>query len=153
MGASVNNCKQIADNFDKIKSEMKIESENENPFDSENKVSGVMQSIANAGCQMLCEEVIIDLKPWFEKLLTKEHWLGNVNGDGPAETICATVEDYSDDFSSLQPDYLFYLLLELERLVSIEYIKGNQSLVDRNILHLFLSSNYIQTTKIQSESL
>ena len=42
---------------------------------------------------------------------------------GPCQTICVTVEDYSQDFSALQPDYLFYLLVELERLVAIEYIK------------------------------
>ena len=42
----------------------------------------------------------------------------------PAETICATVEDYSADFSSLQNEYSLYLLKELERLVSVEYIKG-----------------------------
>jgi len=56
-------------------------------------------------------------------LLTKEHWLDNMDGNGPVETICATVEDYSNDFSLLQQDYLFYLLIELERLVTVEYIK------------------------------
>ena len=45
-----------------------------------------------------------------------------MNG-GPCQTICVTVEDYSQDFSALQPDYLFYLLVELERLVAVEYIK------------------------------
>ena len=46
-----------------------------------------------------------------------------MDGNGPVETICATVEDYSNDFSLLQQDYLFYLLIELERLVTVEYIK------------------------------
>ena len=62
MGASVNNCKQISDNFQKIRTDLKIESENDNPFDTESKVTTVMQNIANAGCGMLCEEVMIDLK-------------------------------------------------------------------------------------------
>ena len=47
-----------------------------------------------------------------------------MDGNGPVETICATVEDYSNDFSLLQQDYLFYLLIELERLVTVEYIKS-----------------------------
>ena len=47
-----------------------------------------------------------------------------MDGNGPVETICATVEDYSNDFSLLQQDYLFYLLIELERLVTVEYIKA-----------------------------
>ena len=53
---------------------------------------------------------------------------------GPCQTICVTVEDYSQDFSALQPDYLFYLLVELERLVAIEYIK-----VVTKLLNVFFS--------------
>ena len=64
MVASINNCKQIGENFDKIKEELKVESEaDENPFDSDDsKIKGVMVEISNSGCKMLCEEVIIDLK-------------------------------------------------------------------------------------------
>ena len=113
-----------------------------NPFgqddNHESKIASIMAGIAHEGCKMFCEEVLIDLKvhfhsllkidkmikfkPWFDKLLTKDDWLDNMNG-GPCQTICVTVEDYSQDFSALQPDYLFYLLVELERLVAVEYIK------------------------------
>lgn len=128
MVASINNCRQISDNFAKIQTELEIESEaaDVNPFGQspmdESRIAQIMGDIANAGCKMFCEEVLIDLKPWFDKLLTKDDWLDNMSG-GPCQTICVTVEDYSQDFSALQPDYLFYLLVELERLVAIEYIK------------------------------
>ena len=68
MVASINNCKQIGENFDKIKEELKVESEaDENPFDSDDsKIKGIMVEISNSGCKMLCEEVIIDLKVCFD---------------------------------------------------------------------------------------
>ena len=68
MVASINNCRQISDNFGKIRTELEIESEaaEVNPFDqsddSESKIASIMTNIAHEGCNMFCEEVLIDLK-------------------------------------------------------------------------------------------
>ena len=64
---------------------------------------------------------------------------------GPCQTICVTVEDYSQDFSALQPDYLFYLLVELERLVAIEYIKV---IISLSMCSTVVSGHNIETTEI-----
>lgn len=56
--------------------------------------------------------------------MTKDEWLdANSAGDGPVDTICVTVEDYSRDFAPLRPDMLFNLIMEIERQVTVEYIK------------------------------
>jgi len=59
-----------------------------------------------------------------EKIMTKDEWLdSNAAGDGPVDTICVTVEDYSRDFAPLRPDFLLNLFMEIERQVTVEYIR------------------------------
>ena len=68
------------------------------------------------------------LKPIFEKIMKKDEWLDTHGaGDGPVDTICMTVEDYSRDFAPLKPDYLFSLIMEIERQCAVEYIKVNNT--------------------------
>lgn len=56
--------------------------------------------------------------------MKKDEWLDSHGaGDGPVDTICMTVEDYSRDFAPLKPDFLFSLIMEIERQCAVEYIK------------------------------
>ena len=63
MVASVNNCHTLADNFTKLKSEFACDSQgSSSPFDDESPILEYMEFTAQKGCQLLCEEVMLDLK-------------------------------------------------------------------------------------------
>merc|ERR1712130_205896 len=125
MVASVNNCHTLAENFTKLKEEFACDGQGSgSPFDDESPILEYMEFTAQKGCQLLCEEVMLDLKPVIEKVMTKEEWLdSNGGGDGPVDTICITVEDYASDFAPLRPGYLLNLIMEIERQVTVEYIR------------------------------
>ena len=75
------------------------------------------------------------------KIMTKDEWLdSNAAGSGPVDTITVTVEDYSRDFAPLRPQYLFDLIMEIERKVAIEYIKVIKKSYVRSQEHVLMTT-------------
>lgn len=80
------------------------------------------KQIANFGCNILLDEVWIDLRnsKCIEELLTKS-WC---QGSHSVDTIYATWADYSGDFVHLKEPYCVRLILEARRRLLREYIRA-----------------------------
>lgn len=122
--ATINNCKTLSDNFDDIKAKFEIDTKDGPAFES--PIYKIAEDAAQRGCSFLVEEVMMDLAPTLGNIMTKNEWLesSGTPGGRPVDTIVATATDYSKDFASLRPEYLFSLIKELERLVTLRYVSA-----------------------------
>uniref|UniRef100_A0A0K0EMI9 Exocyst complex component 3 n=1 Tax=Strongyloides stercoralis TaxID=6248 RepID=A0A0K0EMI9_STRER len=68
----------------------------------------------------LLEEVVADISPYLQELLTKK-WN---SGSGALETICITIIDYNNDYKHLRPHIRSILLQELQYKLCGEYLYG-----------------------------
>jgi len=132
MVAIINNCLAFIKYATKFENELQdvmtdeVKVESSNPFGEEEAnvqflldFKTDMLQFGKVGCDYLLDEVFLDVKEHFDKLLTR----GTLSNGECVETFCATLEDYYNDFCSLEPQYLTYLLVEAERRAIVEYLK------------------------------
>ena len=64
MVASINNCSALSENFSRLQKDFAISesSDNKSPFDSESPIADLMDEVSNLASNLLCEEVMLDLK-------------------------------------------------------------------------------------------
>jgi len=135
MVAIINNCLafiKYATKFenelqDVMKDEVATSADSGNPFgEEESNVQFLldfktdMLQFGKVGCDYFLDEVFLDVKEHFDKLLTRN----TLDNGECVETFCATLEDYYNDFCALEPQYLNYLLVEAERRAIVEYLKA-----------------------------
>lgn len=75
-------------------------------------------TLRNVTAGYLLEEVFLDLNKHFEDLFTAR-WFGS---SLPADTICATLEDYFQDYNRLVKENFEYVIKEARNLVIKRYI-------------------------------
>lgn len=73
----------------------------------------------NESGRYLLEEVFLDLDKHYEELFAPGRWL---QVSLPIETICATLDDYFQDYSRLVESNFEYIIKEAQKLVTKKYI-------------------------------
>nr|CAG4649196.1 EOG090X03GO [Scapholeberis mucronata]SVE93521.1 EOG090X03GO [Scapholeberis mucronata] len=76
------------------------------------------ESLRNDAAGFLLEEAFLDLEPHFQDLLTRKWVLTTV----PVDTICATLEDYFQDYMHLRPENFQFVIHQAEVCISRKYI-------------------------------
>ncbi|XP_078457874.1 exocyst complex component 3-like isoform X1 [Lampetra planeri] len=79
-----------------------------------------LDGIAADACEYLLDEVLLDIEPLLQELLTRA-W---VSSSRAMDTICATVEDYFSDFSKLKKPYLQELTERAHRRLVSEFVRA-----------------------------
>jgi len=95
-----------------------------NFFDYKGQIGLNLSILARYIIDQLLNEVFLDLKTFFDSLLTENEWLKADDGYGPVETITATIEDYAQDFQNMRTVQFTSLIKECERRLAIDYIKA-----------------------------
>nr|CAG4639889.1 EOG090X03GO [Daphnia pulex]SVE84774.1 EOG090X03GO [Daphnia pulex] len=81
-------------------------------------LSQTYDSLRNEAAGFLLDEAFLDLEPHFQDLLTRKWVLSTV----PVDTICATLEDYFQDYMHLRPRNFEYVIRQAEICITRKYI-------------------------------
>lgn len=78
----------------------------------------MFQNLRNESVGYLLEEVFLDLEKHFDELFTVR-WL---QATIPVDTVCATLEDYFQDYSQLVPENFVFTIEQAQELVVKRYV-------------------------------
>nr|CAH0107998.1 unnamed protein product [Daphnia galeata] len=81
-------------------------------------LSQTYDSLRNEAAGFLLDEAFLDLEPHFQDLLTRKWVMSTV----PVDTICATLEDYFQDYIHLKPRNFKYVIRQAEICITRKYI-------------------------------
>jgi len=122
--AAINNCGSFQENLTKVagKYGKQCKSARSADFNLDKQVAAIFEKLnhtADETINYLLDEMFLDLDAWFTNLITKTWMASNESLD----TICVTIEDYTQDYIHMKPKY-FQKLMEvaLDRVVA-NYIK------------------------------
>jgi len=122
--AAINNCGSFQENLTKAASKYGniCKLANNKDFNLDNQVAAIFEKLnhtADETINYLLDEMFLDLDAWFTNLITKVWTTSNESLD----TICVTIEDYTQDYIHMKPKY-FQKLMEvaLDRVVA-NYIR------------------------------
>ncbi|XP_057373796.1 exocyst complex component 3-like [Daphnia carinata] len=76
------------------------------------------EGLRNEAAGILLDEAFLDLEPHFQDLLTRKWVVSTV----PVDTICATLEDYFQDYMHLKPRNFEYVIRQAEICITRKYI-------------------------------
>nr|SVE76290.1 EOG090X03GO [Daphnia longispina] len=87
-------------------------------FNKSEILSQTYDSLRNEAAGFLLDEAFLDLEPHFQDLLTRKWVMSTV----PVDTICATLEDYFQDYMHLKPRNFEYVIRQAEICITRKYI-------------------------------
>nr|CAG4640730.1 EOG090X03GO [Eulimnadia texana] len=123
MIATVNNCLS----FMELAQQMKLRyGKGENPVretEITRNVETLLQTyerLRDEAAGFLLEEAFLDLEPHFQDLITRKWMVSTV----PIDTICATLDDYFQDYVHLRPRNFDYIIREAELWITRKYISA-----------------------------
>lgn len=115
----VNNCQQIMELAQQLKQLYWPKSQTSNYQEFE-RLLHTYQQLRNDVAYFLLEEAFLDLEVHFNELFTVK-WLAS---SAAVDTICATLDDYFQDYNHLRVVNFEYVITRGQALVTIRYIKA-----------------------------
>lgn len=115
----VNNCQQIMELAQQIKQLYWPKTRTEHYEDFE-KLLQTFQALRDETASYLLEEAFLDLEGPFNELFTVK-WIGSSIA---VDTICATLEDYFQDYNHLRVINFEFVIKEAQKMVAKRYIKA-----------------------------
>lgn len=113
----VNNCLQLADLGSQLEKQYRT-SLQPGLSDNFNRLRTTFILLRNDSGDFLLEELFLDLDKHFDELFTSR-WLGN---SLPVDTICATLDDYFQDYNRLTEANYKFIVHQARSLVSKRYL-------------------------------
>jgi len=117
----INNCMLFIELAQQMKQHYwKTDFSNEESSGQFNLLLKTFQDLRDEAAQFLLEEAFLDLESHFQDLITMK-W---VTSSIPVDTICATLDDYFQDYIHLRVKNFEYVITEAENLVARRYISA-----------------------------
>lgn len=115
----VNNCQQIIELAQQIKQLYWPKTRTDHYEDFE-KLLQTFQALRDETASYLLEEAFLDLDGYFNELFTVK-WIGSSIA---VDTICATLQDYFQDYNHLRVICFEFVIKEAQKMVAKRYIKA-----------------------------
>nr|CAG4646133.1 EOG090X03GO [Macrothrix elegans] len=117
MIAIVNNCLHATELAQQMKNRFHKDGDTSKSFE---RLFQTYERLRDDSACFLLEEAFLDLDPHFQDLLTRK-W---ITSTVPIDTVCATLEDYFQDYMHLRPRNFDYVIREAELWIARKYISS-----------------------------